>query len=147
MANRARNILAETCAPRGSKAARVGLETQRVRANSPGAGIFAFLEYGSGARAGFAAYGRKGLPAERVAEAACQALLKHHHSDAPVDMHLADQLILPLALADGRSQFSTCRVTQHTRTNMWVVERFAQAQFETTGNTITVIPRGKEIDA
>ena len=146
MANRARNILAEaglSVPPCGSKVANADLKAQRVRANSPGAGIFAFVEYESGARAGFSAYGRKGLPAERVAETACQDLLKYHCSDAPVDMRLADQLILPLAVADGRSQFTTCRVTDHLRTNMWVVERFAQARFEATGNTITIIPQGR----
>jgi RNA 3'-terminal phosphate cyclase (ATP) len=136
MANRARNFLAEA----GFKA---DLEARRVRANGPGAGIFVFLEHDNGVRAGFTAYGRKGLPAERVAEAACGDLLRYRHSSAPVDMHLADQLILPLAVADGVSQFTTCRVTEHLRTNMWVVERFAQARFEVTGNTITIVPQSR----
>lgn len=146
MANRARNLLAEAglrAPPGSSVAAMADLRPQRVRANSPAAGIFAFVEYESGTRAGFAAHGRKGLPAERVAEMACQNLLKHHRSDAPVDMHLADQLILPLAVADGRSQFTTCRVTEHLQTNMWVVERFAQARFEATGKTVTIIPQSR----
>lgn len=135
MANRARNLLAEA----GLKA---DLQARRVRANGPGAGIFAFVEYENGIRAGFTAYGRKGLPAERVAEAACRDLLRFDRSNAAIDMHLADQMILPLALADGMSQFKTCRVTQHLRTNMWVVEQFAQARFEVAGKTVTVIPQG-----
>jgi RNA 3'-terminal phosphate cyclase (ATP) len=99
------------------------------------------MEYDDGVLVGFAAYGRKGLPAERVAEAACRDLLRYHRSGAPVDMHLADQLIVPLAVSRGVSQFTTCRITEHLRTNMWVVEQFAQARFEATGRTITVIPK------
>jgi RNA 3'-terminal phosphate cyclase (ATP) len=63
MANRTRNLFAKE----GLKA---DLQPQRVRTNGPGAGIFLFTEHENGVRAGFAAYGRKGLPAERVAEAA-----------------------------------------------------------------------------
>jgi RNA 3'-terminal phosphate cyclase (ATP) len=135
MANRARNLLAEA-------GLRADVEAVRVRGNGPGAGIFVFVEYENGTRAGFTAYGRRGLPAERVAEAACHDLLKYHRSGAPVDMHLADQLILPLVVADGVSQFTTCHITGHLRTNMWVVERFAQARFELVGNTVTIFPRG-----
>jgi RNA 3'-terminal phosphate cyclase (ATP) len=135
MANRARNLLAEA----GLKA---DVEARRVRGNGPGAGIFVLAEYENSVRAGFTAYGRRGLPAERVAEAACQDFLEYHHSTAPVDVHLADQLILPLVVADGVSQFTTCHVTEHLRTNAWVVERFAQARFELAGNTVTIVPRG-----
>ena len=136
MTDRARNLLAEA----GLKA---NLQALRVRANGPGAGIFTFLEFQNGVRAGFTAYGSKGVPAEQVAETVCGDLLRYHHSGAPVDMRLADQLILPLTMADGASQFTTCRVTEHLRTNLWVVEQFAQARFEVAGNTVTVLPLKK----
>lgn len=136
MANRARNLLTEA----GLKS---DLQARRVRARGPGAGIFLLMEHENGVRAGFSAYGRKGLPAERVAEAACQDLLKYYHSSAVVDMHLADQLILPMTLADGISQFTTCRVTEHLRTNIWVVEQFGQAHFALRGQTITITPQGE----
>lgn len=135
MANRARNVLAEA----GLKAE---LNAERVRGDGPGAGIFILTEHANGVRAGFTAYGRKGLPSEHVAEAACSDLLRYCRSDAPIDMHLADQLILPLAIGDGVSRFATCRVTEHLRTNIWVVEQFARADFELTDGTVTVLPRG-----
>jgi RNA 3'-terminal phosphate cyclase (ATP) len=134
MANRARNILARE----GFKS---DLEAQRIRAKGPGAGIFLLMEYEDGTRAGFTAYGRKGLPAENVAEAASQELLGYHRGSAPVDMHLADQLIVPLAVAKGVSAFTTCRVTEHLRTNMWVVEQFAQARFELRNERVIIIPK------
>jgi RNA 3'-terminal phosphate cyclase (ATP) len=118
MANRTRNVLAETDIQITAK-----VEPRRLRSVGPGAGIFLFAAY-EHARAGFTAYGRKGLPAERVAEAACQELLAHHRAGQPVDPHLGDQLVLPLALAEGESRLVTSRVTQHLLTNVWVVRQF-----------------------
>jgi len=135
MANRARNLLAQE----GLKA---DLEARRVRAAGPGAGIFLVVEDENGARAGFSAYGRKGLPAEQVAEAAVRDLLQHRQREAPVDMHLADQLLGPLAFARGPSTFTTCRLTEHLQTNMWVVEQFTQARFALRETNVTVMPTG-----
>jgi RNA 3'-terminal phosphate cyclase (ATP) len=116
MANRAQNVLAD----RGL----IGrVEARRLRGAGPGAGIFLFAEY-EHAVAGFTAYGRRGLPSDQVAEAACQRLLKHHGSGAPVDPHLADQLVLPMALAEGESRLFTSEVTQHLLTNTWAVRQF-----------------------
>jgi RNA 3'-terminal phosphate cyclase (ATP) len=122
MAARARNVLAD-------EGLQAQVEPRRLRGVGPGAGIFLFAEYaaspsGEATVAGFTAYGRKGLPAERVAEMACQEILAHHRSDAPVGPHLADQLVLPMALADGESRVRTSHVSQHLLTNVWVVRKF-----------------------
>jgi RNA 3'-terminal phosphate cyclase (ATP) len=129
MANRARNVLAEA----GIQAQ---VEPSRLRGAGPGAGIFLFAEYKSADQdicAGFAAYGHKGLPAERVAETACESLLAHHRSDYPVDPYLADQLALPIALAQGESQIATSRVSHHLLTNVWVIGQFLPQALDITG--------------
>lgn len=129
MANRAHNVLAE--AGIGAQ-----VEPRRLRGAGPGAGIFLFAEYGSAdenVAAGFTAYGRKGLPAERVAEAACESLLAHHHSGEPAELHLADQLALPMALAQGKSLVTTSQISQHLLTNAWVVGQFLPQDFEIRG--------------
>lgn len=125
MANRAHNVLTE----RGLEAR---VEPRRLRGDGPGAGIFLFAEY-EHAVAGFTSYGRKGLPAERVAEAACEELLAHHAAGAPVDPHLADQLALPMALADGESSLVTSKITPHLLTNIWVVQQFLDVVVELEG--------------
>jgi RNA 3'-terminal phosphate cyclase (ATP) len=99
---------------------------ERVCAPSPGAGLFLVAEHDR-IRAGATALGRPGLPAEAVAERAVEALLAHERSGGAVDPHLADQLLLPLALGDGPSCFSTGAVSSHLRTNAWVLERFGVA--------------------
>jgi len=105
-----------------------------VDAPSPGQGTVVFLvaQY-EHAVAGFSSPGRRGKPAEKVAEEACREFTAHHQSGACLDRHLADQLILPLALAAGLSAFTTCEITQHLLTNVWVVEQFLDVRFEIEG--------------
>jgi RNA 3'-terminal phosphate cyclase (ATP) len=77
----------------------------------------------------FAAFGERGLRAEVVAERAADQLLEYLAHDAPVGPHLADQLMLPLALA-GEGAFRTCALTAHSRTNLDVIRRFLPARAE-----------------
>ncbi len=105
-----------------------------VDAPSPGKGTAVFLaaEY-EHAVAGFSSLGKRGKPAEKVAEEACREFIAYHQSNACLDKHLADQLILPLALAPGPSAFTTCKITPHLLTNVWVVEQFLDVRFEIEG--------------
>lgn len=99
----------------------------RERGIGPGAGIFLTAEY-EHTRAGFSAIGRPGLPSEKVAEMACEELLDFHETGAPVDVHLADQLLLPLALATQASQYRVAEISLHLTTNAWVIEQFGLAK-------------------
>jgi RNA 3'-terminal phosphate cyclase (ATP) len=130
MADRARSLLAEA----GVDAR---IEPVRVRAACAGAGIFLTAEY-DGIRAGFNALGARGRPSEAVAEEAVAALLAHRDSGAALDQHLADQLVLPLALTGSESRFSVERVTRHLLTNAWVVERFGLARVSVAGHQVGV---------
>ncbi|GAB4532356.1 MAG: RNA 3'-terminal phosphate cyclase [Anaerolineae bacterium] len=107
----------------------------RVRAACAGAGIFLTAEYET-VRAGFSALGARGKASEVVAEEAVAALLAHRDSGAVLDQHLADQLVLPLALAGGVSSFSVERVSRHLTTNIWVVEQFGLARASVAGNRV-----------
>lgn len=71
----------------------------------------------------FSAFGRKGLPAERVAEQATNAAKHYLETDAPVGLYLADQLLLYLALV-GKGCFITMQPSLHTQTNMAVIGHF-----------------------
>ena len=54
-------------------------------------------------------------------------------SDAAIEPHLADQLILPMALAKGESRFTTSQITRHLTTNIWLVQQFLPVRFEVNG--------------
>lgn len=87
-----------------------------------GPGTMLFLR--AHGRAGFSALGRRGVPAERVADEAVDALLGWQRSGAAVDVHLADQLVPFLALADGPSSFTCPALSGHLLTVAWVVQQF-----------------------
>jgi RNA 3'-terminal phosphate cyclase (ATP) len=73
----------------------------------------------------FFALGARGKPAERVAdEAVEQAVAYLDGGPALVDLHSADQLVLPLALAEGPSEYDMSQVTLHLTTNIAVIRQF-----------------------
>lgn len=79
-------------------------------------------------RAGVSALGRRGLPAERVADSAVDELLAWIASGAAVDDHLADQLVPFLALGRVSSAFTCPRLSSHLETVAWVVRHFVAAR-------------------
>ena len=74
----------------------------------------------------FTALGEKGLPAENVGRAAAEAAIAWDKAGKPVDEHAADQLVLPLALAEAPSDFAVTRITQHLLTNVAVIGLFLE---------------------
>jgi RNA 3'-terminal phosphate cyclase (ATP) len=106
------------------------------QAPSPGQGTVLFFgAQFEGSRAGFASLGRRGKRAEAVADDACDALFRFLDSSGAVDCHLADQLALYMALAKGHSTVITEGVTDHLKTNIWVIEQFAPIAFDTDTDT------------
>jgi RNA 3'-terminal phosphate cyclase (ATP) len=81
----------------------------------------------------FFALGERGKPAERVADEAVDALLAFLAGDAAVERHLADQLLLPLALAQAPSLLRTQSVTSHLITNAWLIQRFLPVRIDIGG--------------
>lgn len=79
----------------------------------------------------FAAYGEQGRRAESVARDVVGQVHAYLADDAPVGAHLADQLLIPMALADAGS-FRTGAPTPHTRTNIEVIERCLPVRFDLT---------------
>jgi RNA 3'-terminal phosphate cyclase (ATP) len=81
----------------------------------------------------FAAFGRKGVRAERVAEEAIQQAADYWRSGVPVGSHLADQLLLPLGISAwqtenaahrGGGSFHTLPLTRHSTTHIEILRQF-----------------------
>ena len=87
----------------------------------------------------FTGFGERGVRAEQVANAPVRAAQEYLWRKAPVDEHLADQLVLPLALAGGGSYTATL-VSDHLRSNALVIERFLgrRVSFESVGDAYRV---------
>jgi len=77
----------------------------------------------------FCGFGERGVRAEKVAARVVAEARRYLDTDAPVGRHLADQLLLPMALAGGGS-FRTLPLTGHTRTNMEVIGRFIEVKIQ-----------------
>lgn len=71
----------------------------------------------------FSGFGEKGITAETVAERTADQVRRYLASGAAVGSYLADQLLLPLALAGGGS-FTASALSRHTLTNAEVIRRF-----------------------
>ena len=79
------------------------------------------------------------VSAERVGRRAAKALADFIGAAAPVGRHLADQLLLPMALA-GSGGFTTMAPDDHVPTNISVIESFLPVKFQ-----IESADRGKRV--
>ena len=76
----------------------------------------------------FTAFGEKSVSSENVARQVVQRARQYLTSRAAVAEYLADQLMLPLALAGGGG-FTMDEVSMHTRTNAQVIELLLPVRF------------------
>ena len=76
--------------------------------------------------------------AESIGRFVAHALLQDLDSGATVDRYLADQLIIFAALAQGASEFLLPRVTDHVRTNIWLVETILGARAHIDGQHLRI---------
>jgi RNA 3'-terminal phosphate cyclase (ATP) len=74
-------------------------------------------------------FGDKGVQAEMVAQTAVEAMQTWLSTKVAVGEHLADQLLIPMALT-GAGELWTGPTTLHTRTNAELIARFLPVRFE-----------------
>ena len=77
----------------------------------------------------FTGFGRRGVPAERVASGAAEEANRYLRADVPVGPYLADQLLLPLAFAAGGA-FRTVESTPHAETQTHLLRRLLDAHLD-----------------
>ena len=87
---------------------------------SPGSVIVLRVDCETGP-AGVTALGERGKPAERVGADAADAAIRFLEGDAPIDRHLADQLLVFVGIAGGRVRVP--EVTAHVETSLALLER------------------------
>ena len=80
--------------------------------------------------------GERGKRAEVVAKEAVDELEKETGN---LDKHLADQILLYAVMAEGKTIFKTSEITNHLRTNAYIISHFTDRKIEHKDNTITII--------
>ena len=71
------------------------------------------------------------MRAEQIAARVVHEAQKYREAGVPVSEHLADQLLIPMALARGGS-YTTTTLTLHTATNIEIVKKFLPVEINTT---------------
>jgi RNA 3'-terminal phosphate cyclase (ATP) len=112
------------------------LRTPAVRQNEgPGNALLATLAYAHVSEV-LTCFGEKGVNAEQVANRLIGQIKAYQASEGALGEHLADQWMLPLALAvvaKGTEAVFTCTdMSEHATTNMGVIEKFLPVKFEAT---------------
>jgi len=101
---------------------------QLPASQGPGNVLLATLEH-ENVTTVFAGFGEKSVTAESVAKALVGRVRRYLASGAVADEYLADQLMLPLALAGGGA-FTLDKLSQHALTNAAIIERFVPVKFD-----------------
>ena len=79
----------------------------------------------------FTGFGERGVPCDRVALAVVDEVREYLSANVPVGRHLADQLMIPMALAGGGT-FRTLPPTRHSLTNIEVLKKFLDVEITVT---------------
>jgi RNA 3'-terminal phosphate cyclase (ATP) len=77
----------------------------------------------------FTGFGEVNVRAEGVATKVAQEARAYIASGVPIGRYLADQLLIPMALA-GAGQFRTGPLSRHTTTNLEVIRQFLEVEIE-----------------
>ncbi|KAG6910912.1 hypothetical protein DXG01_006595 [Tephrocybe rancida] len=115
----------------------VGVDIKFKRENNEdssgaGSGIVLWAELEGGGIIGGSAVGNKRVEPAKIGEEAAQELLRGLQADGCVDEWLQDQIIIFMALADGKSEIRCGKggLALHTQTAIWVAEQLTDAKFE-----------------
>lgn len=99
------------------------IEVEYGPTQSPGSGIDLWA-LAQDTCLGATALGARGKRAEEVGEEGAAALLRQINSGAALDEWMGDQILPFLAVAGGESRISVTRITEHLKTNLWVINHF-----------------------
>jgi RNA 3'-phosphate cyclase len=86
------------------------------------------------------AIGQIGVRSEILGQQASIDLIKDYESGATVDRYLSDQLLVFMSMCKGESMIIAPKLTSHARTNMWLIKKFLEVEFEVEkiGNNVMI---------
>ena len=114
-------------------------KTEYVKTDSPGSCLVLAAKY-ENTILGSDELGKLGVPAEKIGKECVEKLLEEEKSDACLDQFLTDQILIYMALAEGKSQVRISKLTLHAQTNIKIVEKFLNGKFEIENNVLMWIP-------
>jgi len=108
---------------------KASMSYESVKSQSPGSSVTC-VALCENSILGGDALGEKGIRAEKVGEEAAEDLIRSLKSGAALDKYIADQILVFLALAEGKSRVRVEKITDHCRTNIRVIEQILPVMFD-----------------
>ncbi|MFQ5599700.1 MAG: RNA 3'-terminal phosphate cyclase [Candidatus Krumholzibacteriia bacterium] len=104
------------------------VRVEEVESQGPGNAVIVEVECAHVTEV-YTGFGQKGVRAEIVAERVAKQVHRYLDAGVPVGEHLADQILLPMALAGGGA-FVTLPLSLHARTNQEILKKFLGIEVE-----------------
>ncbi len=115
----------------------VSFENQYAESLSSGAGILLVGSF-ENSLISWDALGEKGKRAEVVGSEAGSGFIKQISSSGVIDDYMVDQILSFLAFSSKSSKFRVNSVSEHAKTNMWLIKKFLDVDFKVRGNVVEV---------
>ncbi|NOX71587.1 MAG: RNA 3'-phosphate cyclase [Candidatus Micrarchaeota archaeon] len=106
------------------------IKTVYCEARNTGAGIVLSAKAHPVVAIGSDGLGSPGLKAEFLGKYTARTIIEYIETGCPVDPHMSDQLLVYMALAKGKSTILTPYMTEHAKTNMEIIGKFLDADFQ-----------------
>lgn len=107
----------------------VELREGTEKALSAGVGIVLWAEF-ENTVLGANCLGERGVPAEKVGESVSDDLLRLLNTKATLDNYAVDQILPYLPFCRESSEFLCLELSEHAKTNIWVIRQFVDAEFK-----------------
>jgi len=108
------------------------VEKHDLQAGERGAFVTIWATYDRGMGGG-TAIGTTSIRAETLAQMAFEELLEWMSTPSTTDPYLADQILLPLVMAESASTFTVSQLTRRFLTSVWVVKQFTPIHITVRG--------------
>jgi len=111
----------------------------------PGSGVVLVAHAGD-AILGSDALGAKGKRAEVVGSEAAEKLIKDLNTNAALDTHMSDNILIYLSLSKGKSVITGAELSTHAQTALWVIKQFIDVEYVISGELgnpfkLEILPR------
>lgn len=113
------------------------IQTELEKTASPGTSI-TLIAHCKNIILGSDNIGKLGVRAEEIGKQCAKELIASIQSKAALDKWMADQILIFLALAHGKSEVTVENVTEHCETNIKVIEQVLDVKFEVDNNLVSI---------
>ena len=107
------------------------IKIEEAQSLSPGTGITLWVQ-SQDAVLGSTNLGELGIPAEKIGEDTSSQILQDIEAGSTIDIHAFDQILpyLVIAREKGPSSCIVREISNHAKTNMWLIKQFFDVDFE-----------------